>query len=179
VHHTRKNVDLKKPLELTDIAWSGFPEFARQWVLVSPRETYVPGTTCHKLWMSVGGSAGHSSRWAVDVEQGRWDDAHGRRWEVTVSEPEEAKAAAAAERSLRVVADRTKRLADAKAKALLVLAEHPDGLTKSALIGQGVGKSTIDAVIQALLDQGLIEEAGVVTGNHRTPKPGYRLRLAA
>src|SRR5262249_50244043 len=43
VHHTGKTAGMQRasagqPLELTDLAYAGFAEFARQWVLVSRRE---------------------------------------------------------------------------------------------------------------------------------------------
>jgi hypothetical protein len=57
IHHNRK-ATRESPFtspELESIAWSGFQEWARKWILLRRREEYA-GTD--RLWLSVGGSAG-------------------------------------------------------------------------------------------------------------------------
>jgi len=65
-HHTRKHIG-NEPPQLSDVAWAGWAEWARQWVLLNRREKYDPDQGEHKLWLAVGGSAGHGGQWALDV----------------------------------------------------------------------------------------------------------------
>jgi len=92
VHHTRKNISNEfQPPELENIAWSGFQEWARQWLLIGRRERYEPGSGEHRLWLNWGGSAGHSGLWALEVWEGTAKDIGGRKWEVQVKQAAEAR----------------------------------------------------------------------------------------
>ncbi|MBC7336673.1 MAG: AAA family ATPase, partial [Clostridia bacterium] len=91
-HHLRKTrAEPYEPPELEEIAWAGFQEFVRQWVLLGRRKRYDPADGGHhELWMSVGGSAGHSGLWALNIDEGTRQDPGGRRWEVEVLNAHEA-----------------------------------------------------------------------------------------
>src|SRR5262249_33110667 len=93
VHHATKaaskTMERAEPLDLGDLAYSGIGEYARQWILLARRGSYVIGTGKHRLLMNVGGSAGHSGCWDVDVKEGVvGDDFEGREWQVTVHRSE-------------------------------------------------------------------------------------------
>lgn len=78
VHHATKAAS--RPggvIDLDDLAWAGLGEFARQWILLGRREAFEPGDGVHKLTMSIGGSAGHSGLWNVDINEG---DENRRFW---------------------------------------------------------------------------------------------------
>lgn len=83
IHHTR-TASAKaygKPPELSDLSHAGFAEYGRQWILIGRQQAYQHDGR-HKLAIAFGGSAGHSSNWVVDIDEGSQDDPQGRRCDV-------------------------------------------------------------------------------------------------
>jgi hypothetical protein len=161
-HHMRKrgkNDRTYEVPELDDISFAGFAEFARQWLLLGRREAYEPGSGEHRLWLSIGGSAGHSALWAVDVSEGVSGEP--RHWKVTLSTPDVARA----EKKAGSIRD---RLLDA-------LRQFPQGETKSTIFA--VAKVKTDPasrfVFDALLDEGRLVPHGVK--KHGVIYPGFCL----
>ncbi len=79
-HHNSKssNVIGRTP-DLDDLSWSGFAEFARQWLLVSRNKAYDPMTGDQHIKMVVGGSYGHGGEYDIHIQEGVFPD---RRWNV-------------------------------------------------------------------------------------------------
>lgn len=67
---------------LENLAYAGFAEYARQWLLLNRRRSYEPGSGYHDLWLNVGGSEGHQDDLGVDVDEGNKE--RGRGWKVQV-----------------------------------------------------------------------------------------------
>ena len=110
-HHTKKSANLTSdPLELESIAWSGFAEFARQWIMLNRRAPYIPGSGSHNLWMAVGGSVGHGGLWGLDIEEGIYGDPGGRRWDVNILDTTEIKRTANDQKEAAKTAERQDKL---------------------------------------------------------------------
>jgi hypothetical protein len=174
VHHSTKsssNVKEHLPLGLGDIAWSGFAEFARQWVFLNRREEYELGTGDHQLWLSYGGSAGHSGCWAVEVSEGPNDAIEGREYSVTVTdmadavksriqETESAQEARRQEKELRAL----KRSAD---EVLTAFVGVRDALTQNQIETKtGMRTANAKRAVAYLVRIGILD-ASTVTRNKR------------
>lgn len=179
-HHLKKGIaDPYEPAELENIAWAGFQEFVRQWLLLNRRVPYDPvDGGNHGLWASVGGSAGHSGLWGVDIEEGTRQDLAGRRWDVRVLSA--AEAYAARDQAAALQSESTKqRTNDAKRtlqkqSILDALAAHPNGETPRVIReSAGIGARSIQLLLTDLLDDGAIESCHVQ--KHTRTEAGYRL----
>lgn len=167
LHHNKKQAKTngrvnREPPELDDIAWAGFAEFARQWILLGRRAAYVPSTGEHELWLSVGGSAGHSGLWALDVEEGI--SGMPRYWNVMLSSPDEARA--------------EKKAGSVRQRILDAMREFPLGQTKTGILTaanlRSCDKTTV--VFDALIHEGTLVPHSVKKGVGTYP--GYMLATA-
>ena len=60
-----------EPAELGDLAFAGFGEFARQWLLLARSGPSTSrGRGKHQLWVTTGGWAGFNGTYAVDIDEG-------------------------------------------------------------------------------------------------------------
>jgi hypothetical protein len=172
VHHYRKNrmAPFDAP-DMEDLAFAGIQEFARQWILLGRRERFEPGSGEHKLWLSVGGSDGHSGEWSVDVTEGTTDeDFRDRGWSVSIGSVAETvakikedaskvKAENAIERA-KALQTASERKAHGDAENLLsALEKSPGGINTQNRLGRDLGLSgaKVGKAVKILLDQGRIK----------------------
>ena len=89
-HHANKGLAVGGPMELRHLSHTGLEQFARQIGLLNRRSPYRQDGQ-HRLWLRLGGSAGHGGLWALDVEEGVNAEEFGRReWRVRVETAEAA-----------------------------------------------------------------------------------------
>jgi len=172
-HHTRKGAGVDgEPLGLESIAWAGFAEFARQWLLVSRRERYEPGTGEHRLHLAAGGSAGHSGLWAVNITEGTRNDEGGRFWQVEVLDHSELAVAQQGHRER----ERAERLEQDRELIVRVLTGLPEQReTKTAIRDLcPIKHARFDAALATLIQDGSLESAAIAKGNNQQYQ-GWRL----
>lgn len=155
-HHTTKAAGKEnKPLELSDMAWSGFGEFARQWLMISRRESYVDGTGEHKLFLRAGGSAGHSNLLHLHVREGVFPN---RFWEVDVRTSGEVSRDRAEEKYLSMV----ERIRENVTEPI-----HKTKIRDAA----GIKSKDWPSAFDRMLDEGILVESETIKG-----RPTYRLK---
>jgi hypothetical protein len=184
VHHARKGgkPDPFSPPELEDVAWAGFAEWCRQWILIGRRERYEPGSGLHRLWLNNGGSMGHSALWALDVDEGEFEPGVERQWEVTLSKAEEAREAAKSELAVRREAARVeKQTGRLEADSRVIVQtmtrlgrpESPRAIRERA----GLSGTLFVKAWGRLLADGHVQESGEIRNGNRT-STAYTLNLA-
>jgi RecA-family ATPase len=165
-HHNRKSFTNPGSVpELDDIAWAGFAEFARQWWLVGRRTKYQPGTGHHELWLNIGGSAGHSALWALDIDEGRPSDSGGRRWDVSLKPATEAREEARRQNDEVKKQRKLKREAEQVEQAKTAIAASFGGSPKQTKrdlqSNSGINRRVFDLALAEMCREGSVVPASI------------------
>jgi hypothetical protein len=172
VHHAKKRSNhnysgLYEPLELDDLAYSGFAEFARQWWLLNRRERYDPASGTHKLWLEAGGSAGQGGRWGLDVSEGRiGDNFEGRTWGVQVRSEVETREETIQQKAEKSAAKKeradSEARCDARDEVMRLLQLNRDGLTLNDIKTKAeCKKALLKETLKDLQEEGYIEQCQI------------------
>jgi replicative DNA helicase len=180
VHHARKQAlgaraRAGEPLDLDDLSYSGFAEFARQWLLVSRRSPYEPGSGRHQLWLSVGGSAGQGGLWGVDVQEGQLDQHFdGRIYQVAVQDSRAVRQVLAAERQVKEAERRHERDRGDVTAVAQAFVDRPQGDTLNGIHERtGLGKPRVREAIRRLEGEGRLESCAITKAGGKKATRAY------
>lgn len=172
IHHTKSIPPNRahSPLELSDMSWAGFQEFARQWFLINRRKPFDPDSDGeHQLWLNVGSSAGHGGLWGIDITEGRRTATTGRRWEVSVSKGSEVRdndiQEDARAKSIRKNREREAAAQTVYQDILQAFVHFPDGATKTKVRGRVGQVKAFDVAWMKACDSGELVECRVKGDN--------------
>lgn len=191
LHHFRKATQAGKNerASLSDLSFSGVGEYVRQWMLLSRRDPYAPGSGRHALALTVGGSVGHSGEWSLDIDEGPYDLADSvedgqprRRWEVTIEQGVAAPATpTGGDRRTSTIARQNEEFVDA-VNALTLAGQQPTlraiRRKRQQRTGSDWSGDTAKAIASRLIEAGeLIEStAKVATGNGKLEQSAIYIR---
>lgn len=183
IHHSNRTIKVGEPMELQHLSGAGVAEFVRQWVLLN-RESAYEGDGVHKIWMTIGGSAGQGGLHLVRIEEGTAQSEGGRHWDVQVLSASDAvqekketkkqktdseKAAnfkANVERCYELIC----QLCEAKPHLVIKRKIRSEEPTWS--------DTTVDLLLEKLLTDGRIETKTIKPtkgkGGYKKPTDGYR-----
>lgn len=178
VHHMRRNIpDLYGMPELSWIAWAGFGEYARQWILSNRREPYRDDGE-HRLWLRIGGSDGHGGAWGLDVSEGITSDCGGHIWATSLKPASEATKQASqarlVERLSRQEEAKAARFDRLKVRIRESLADGPKTRSQLRKAARCSGE-TIKLAIAEMTEGGEVEACEVATTGGAFD--GVRLRV--
>jgi AAA domain len=188
LHHTNRPGGRKeKPIDLADLAYSGFPEFARQWILVSRRDPSEVFTGQSHLHLSVGGSVGHNGSYELDVDEGELsEDFTGRKWEVTVTPAGQARQVKKNDKAKAKLEElRRKQIEDEtefQAAFAQLAREEGEPVQFSRVVKRSsLSKERADCAFERLLGAKVFEKADyfvTVNCGAKKPVPGLRRKAA-
>lgn len=177
--HTKKTGDPHAIPGLADLSGAGLGEFFRWWAMLSRRSVYQPGTGRHELWASFGGSAGHSSLHAIDVDEGVRTATERRYWRVLIQSVDAVRNEGERRREeMKTAAQRDRDAANAqKIMRAMFKAGHPQ--TKNNIRALcSLKAAETDRAISAMLDSKCIVAVEITKANRKTPYEGFDLSAA-
>jgi hypothetical protein len=159
VHHCKRSSKVGNPATLDDIAWSGFTEFSAQWLLLSRRKAFDPGTGRHEIWLGAGSRVGNHGLWELDVEEGA--PAEVRTWKTSLR-PVSSLETLTDERWVAAREDTNQRRRALKFDAqcqrtLELLVAYPDGRTARFIRDElGLSGDRMTRILDLLVEKGQV-----------------------
>ncbi len=154
-----------EPPTLEDMAQAGFAEFARQWLLIGRRTKYDGESGTHELWLNLGGSAGHSGLWGIDVREGKQSDQGGRKWSVEVLSREQIESQKEANKEARTASNERSLHARQREEVLSYVKKTGAATRTDVRNAVSMRSSTANAILDELIESGDLKPCAVVKSN--------------
>jgi hypothetical protein len=182
VHHSPKHIPPGDPLQLDNLAFAGFAEFAAQWLLVNRRTAYQPGTGHHELWLTIGARAGHGGLYGLNIDEGEFQQGQDREWRVEVTKADEAWKDAKSQRQAARQAEqdeKRKQRIEAAQKAIVAAMTRlgPESKT-NIMVASGVHQRDFAEPFGLLIQGGDVVPCKVKKDNRKTPYDGFQLSVS-
>ncbi len=147
-HHFTKFAGDKTCMpDLNDLSWSGFAEFARQWILLNRRAKYKSGSGFHDLNMLIGGSVGFGGEYRLTVDEGKFPD---RYWNPCIFANDDEN-----QGDFTVNGSASPITNDRARKVLDVLAAHEGGVTQKTVHHESkLSEKVLGETLEKLVESG-------------------------
>jgi hypothetical protein len=165
VHHTVESLAPGRLPDLSNLAFAGAKQFARQWFLVNRRHRYRPDRpNHHRLWCVAGGAGGHGEVFGLEVDEGV-DRQHWQVRFLTLDEARQEGKDKAAQGGSNRKGNPEAKLAERKQRLLQALDELgvPPGQPVKLWTLRNkarLNKEAAEPAVAALVADGILEERG-------------------
>jgi hypothetical protein len=182
VHHMSKGTQLlrsqgREAMQLSDLTGAGIGPVARQWLLISYLEPYDPNAGSCKVWLSIGGSAGHGGLHVVSIDEGVFEERlplNGRRWQVSVQSGPEAVRAANQLKQAAAASKKAQLAGEDQERVLQVLRPLTKGETQAELARlTAIPRGRVASALFALMQECRVAKTRVVKAAGRNPSKSY------
>jgi hypothetical protein len=181
VHHFRKNSDKDnpEPCPLSELSQAGVAEWARWWILLQRRSDYANDGR-HELYCRIGGSEGHSSLWAMDIDEGKKTTAEGDEiltdWKTELRTVSDVRAEAKKEGETKKAADLEKKDDEYRRRLWDAIQQFPDGETERQIrITASLNPDNFNRAVLFLKKDGRIEEIEIT--KNKKPYRGLKPKI--
>jgi hypothetical protein len=176
VHHSPKHIPVGDPLQLDNLAFAGFAEFAAQWLLVNRRTAYQPGTGHHELWLTIGARAGHGGLYGLNIDEGEFHQGQDREWRVEITKADDIRQETRDAKQKQREAQQAERLEEAKKRIIDAAAKFKTGESGTVIRDTaGLRDPAFKPALAALLQAGDLLPWDLHKSNRKKPYPGYIL----
>ena len=176
VHHFRKNSDKEnpEPCPLSELSQAGVAESARWWILLQRRSEYANDGR-HELYCRIGGSEGHSSLWAMDVNEGKQTTPDGDEvltdWQTDLRSVSDVRTEAKQAREDRRAAELEKKDSEYRRRLWDVIQQFPEGDTARQLrTAAAMNPENFNRAVMFLKKEGRIEEFEITKNRKILPR---------